>query len=167
MVVAGCAKAHLINGDLLRTETTSTETNDMVCSVQNKIPDKKRISKAERKRLKKKANKVESFSNHYVEEEKKIVKNMRGAEFRDNAYYINNGITNSAEEVHRERQKEAALQPSSSMGKGGIGSSLRLEEALLDIVGDENIDMVRKRKMMRWEKSKGKYVQTTLGTELS
>lgn len=170
MVVAGSAKAHVINGDLLEiplhqaSPTTYTEANDTVqiSSVQNKIPDKKRISRAERKRLKK----TGSFSNHCREEQKKPVKNARGAEFRDNAYYINNGITSCAEEVHRERQKEAALQPSSSMGKG-IGSTLRLEEALLDIVGDENIDMVRKRKMMRWDKSKGKYVQTTLGAELS
>jgi len=46
-------------------------------------------------------------------------------------------------------------------------SALRLEEAMLDIVGDENMDLVKRHRMMRWDKSKRKYIQTTLGSELS
>jgi hypothetical protein len=42
-----------------------------------------------------------------------------------------------------------------------------LEEAMMDIVGDENDDIVKKQRMMRWDKSKRKYVQTTVGEELS
>ena len=38
---------------------------------------------------------------------------------------------------------------------------------MLDIVGDENADLVKKHRIMRWDKSKRKYVQTTLGSELS
>ena len=42
-----------------------------------------------------------------------------------------------------------------------------MEEAMMDIVGDENDELVRKQRMMRWDKSKRKYVQTTVGEELS
>ena len=38
---------------------------------------------------------------------------------------------------------------------------------MLDIVGDENVDLVKRQRMMRWDKSKRKYIQTTVGEELS
>lgn len=38
---------------------------------------------------------------------------------------------------------------------------------MLDIVGDENQDLVRRQRMMRWDKSKRKYIQTTVGEEIS
>ena len=59
------------------------------------------------------------------------------------------------------------MQPSASSGKGLTVSALKLEESMLDIVGDENEDMVKRQRMMRWDKSKRKYVQTTIGSELS
>jgi hypothetical protein len=36
---------------------------------------------------------------------------------------------------------------------------------MFDIVGDENDRLVKR--MMRWDKAKHKYVQTTVGSELS
>ena len=60
------------------------------------------------------------------------------------------------------------MQPSASTtNKGAIGTALRMEEAMMDIVGDENDELVQKQRMMRWDKSKRKYVQTTVGAELS
>ena len=38
---------------------------------------------------------------------------------------------------------------------------------MLDIVGDENVNLINRQRMMRWDKSKQKYVQTTVGDELS
>ena len=38
---------------------------------------------------------------------------------------------------------------------------------MLDIVGDEQADLAQKQRMMRWDKSKRKYIQTTVGSELS
>ena len=48
-----------------------------------------------------------------------------------------------------------------------MGTALRIEEAMLDIVGDENDELVQKQRMMRWDKSKRKYIQTTVGAERS
>jgi hypothetical protein len=42
-----------------------------------------------------------------------------------------------------------------------------MEEAILDIVGDEQDDFAQKQRMMRWDKARRKYVQTTFGSELS
>jgi hypothetical protein len=42
-----------------------------------------------------------------------------------------------------------------------------MEDAMLDIVGDEQADLAQKQRMMRWDKAKRKYVQTTVGSELS
>jgi DBP10CT (NUC160) domain len=42
-----------------------------------------------------------------------------------------------------------------------------MEETMMDIVGDENSDIIKKQRMMRWDKAKRKYVQTTVGEELS
>jgi hypothetical protein len=60
------------------------------------------------------------------------------------------------------------MQPSAADTKSGMASALRLEEAMLDIVGDENADFVKKQRITsRWDKSKRKYVQTTIGMETS
>jgi hypothetical protein len=59
------------------------------------------------------------------------------------------------------------MQPSAADAKSGMASALRLEEAMLDIVGDENSDFVKKQRITRWDKSKRKYVQTTIGMETS
>ena len=93
---------------------------------------------------------------------------MRGADFRDPAFFIDNDLTPNSEEAQRSRQIEAAMQPSAaSAARGTVGNALRIEEAILDIVGDENEELVKKQRMMRWDRSKRKYVQTTVGDELN
>ena len=37
---------------------------------------------------------------------------------------------------------------------------------MLDLVGDENEDLIRKQRVMRWDQAKRKYVATTVGDEL-
>jgi len=65
-------------------------------------------------------------------------------------------------------QMEAAMQPSAaSSAKGSTALAFRIEENMLDIVGDENVDLIKRQRMMRWDKCKRKYVQTTVGDELS
>ena len=94
---------------------------------------------------------------------------MRGSDFRDNTYFIENELSANPEEAQRQRQVEAAMQPSAASAsmKGVIGNAMRLEEAMLDVVGDESDQLVQKQRMMRWDKSKRKYIQTTVGAELS
>jgi len=64
---------------------------------------------------------------------------------------------------------EASLQPSSdTQGRNDLRTNaLRLEETMLDLVGDENADMVKHHRIMRWDKSKRKYIQTTLAAATS
>lgn len=95
-------------------------------------------------------------------------KTKRGADFRDNLHFMENDITHDTAAAARERQMEAAMQPSaSSTSKGAQNLAYRIEENMLDIVGDENVDLVKRQRMMRWDKSKRKYIQTTVGDELS
>jgi ATP-dependent RNA helicase DDX54/DBP10 len=129
------------------------------------IPEtKRRLSKAERRKLKNNPSAVPSARAN----EKRRHKDMRGSDFRDPAFFIENDAVANPEEAQRRRQVEAAMQPSAAVSiKGTIGNALRMEEAMLDIVGDENDEMVQKQRMMRWDKSKKKYMQTTVGEELS
>ena len=130
------------------------------------IQSKARMSKAERRRLKK--NPKASSDTRKIQQEEKRKKNMRGRDFRDSAFFIENDYTSNTEEAQRQRRMEAAMQPSSANSVKGItGNAMRLEEAMLDVVGDENEQLVKKQRMMRWDKSKRKYVQTSVGAELS
>jgi len=69
--------------------------------------------------------------------------------------------------TQRDREVEAALQPSAGDGKNAQSAAMEMEQHMLDIVGDENIDLVKKQRIMRWDKSKRKYIQTTVGDEAS
>jgi ATP-dependent RNA helicase DDX54/DBP10 len=132
------------------------------------IQSKARMSKAERRRLKKnpKVSLASSGSNFQHAEKRK--KNMRGRDFRDETFFIENDHASNSEEAQRQRRMEAAMQPSAANSVNGItGNAMRLEEAMLDVVGDENEQLVKKQRMMRWDKSKRKYVQTSVGAELS
>mmetsp|Transcript_21822 Transcript_21822/g.46278 ORF Transcript_21822/g.46278 Transcript_21822/m.46278 type:complete len:948 (+) Transcript_21822:105-2948(+) len=132
------------------------------------IISKARMSKAERRRLKKDPNASTASIAHKHQPEEKRKKNMRGQDFRDNAFFIENDASSNSEEALRQRRMEAAMQPSSANSiKGITGNAMRLEEAMLDVVGDENEQLVQKQRMMRWDKSKRKYVQTSVGAELS
>ena len=130
------------------------------------IHHKPRISKSERRRMKKNLT-IERSTNKSNSGEKRK-KNMRGRDFRDNTYFIENDTAPNTQESQRQRQIEAAMQPSAAgSNKGMTGNALRLEEAMLEVVGDENDQLVQKQRMMRWDKSKRKYMQTTVGAELS
>ena len=133
-------------------------------STQTPVESKPRMSRADRKRLKKNglgAAPSSSDTNRILKQKK--------TDYRDHAFFIDNDITSNTEEAQRQRQVEAAMQPSSSSGaiKGSMGAAIRIEEAMLDIVGDESDQLVQRQRMMRWDKSKRKYVQTTVGAELS
>jgi len=134
------------------------------------IPEtKRRLSKAERKRLKKKPGAAaDAVAANASADTTKKSKNKRGIDFRDAEHYIDNEVTLDPDAVERSRQIEAALQPSASGDtKGLAASALKLEQSMLDIVGDEREDLVKRQRMMRWDKSKRKYVQTSVGDALS
>lgn len=164
LVVAGSEAAQQV--DAQDVEEDRDDENDVMSDAPKPAPtapvvaQKRRLSKAERKRLKKdpKATVADPPSVN-----KKEVKR----DFRDPDFYMENDHTSNTEEAKRSRQIEAAMQPSAANMKGSMGNALRMEEAMLDIVGDENESFVKKQRMMRWDKAKRKYVQTTVGAELS
>ena len=130
-----------------------------------KAEGKRRLSKAERKKMKKDPNYKPEDSAVSAQHKSKA---KRGADFRDDIHFIDNDITHDTAAAARSRQMEAAMQPSaSSSAKGSAALAYRIEGDMLDIVGDENVDLVKRQRMMRWDKSKRKYIQTTVGEELS
>ena len=189
LVVAGSRNALALNGEEVAEEDAigvggnnklevelalgiSTK-NSVLGNSAPVVPEtKRRLSKAERKRLKNNpratAEAVSSNASAGPTKKTKDKKDKRGADFRDAEYYIDNEITLNPDAVERSRQIEAAMQPSASGdSKGLAASALKLEQSMLDIVGDEREDLVKRQRMMRWDKSKRKYVQTTVGDALS
>ena len=133
--------------------------------------NKRRMSKAERKRYKLNPESIqqdEIDNNDGTQYSHAMNKKMEN-DFRDPAYFIDHDFSSNQEEAERLRRIETAMQPSSSSAapRGMIRTALRLEETMMDLVGDENDEIVKKQRMMRWDKSKRKYVQTTVGEELS
>jgi ATP-dependent RNA helicase DDX54/DBP10 len=126
---------------------------------------KRRISKALRKKLRKEPHEQTNSLDPKVIDEK--TKRKRGVDFRDRAYYIDQNMTSDLDVALRSHEIEKAMQPSSSGAKDSLSSAMRLEEAILDIVGDENVDLVQRHRINRWDKSKRKYIQTTIGSEIS
>jgi ATP-dependent RNA helicase DDX54/DBP10 len=181
LVVAGSDNALEINGDEVAGNTKVVNGNDMVDSSGNEeeaavaalsvpvpqpVPESKpRMSRADRRQLKKSPNASvpPSSSNSFELKQKKEAK----TDFKDPTFFIANHASSNSEEAQRLRQVEAAMQPSASTStKGYVGAALRMEEAMLDLVGDENDALVQKQRLMRWDKTKRKYVQSTVGAEL-
>ena len=191
LVVAGSAVAQELNGDTVENDQVidNEDNNDGIVVPDESIVEgtplpsaqpivvesKRRLSKAERKKRKKDPNYKPSLSSGVDDASasdgaapKKKAKTKRGSDFRDEAHFIDNNTVPDTAAAARERQMEAAMQPSASNSdKGTVALAHRIEESMLDIVGDENIDLVKRHRMMRWDRSKRKYVQTTVGDELS
>eukprot|EP00563_Minutocellus_polymorphus_P000607 CAMPEP_0181040024 /NCGR_PEP_ID=MMETSP1070-20121207/10817_1 /TAXON_ID=265543 /ORGANISM="Minutocellus polymorphus, Strain NH13" /LENGTH=1021 /DNA_ID=CAMNT_0023117985 /DNA_START=35 /DNA_END=3100 /DNA_ORIENTATION=- len=184
LVVAGSRNALALNGEEAVEDVMGVRGNeikvDLASGISTKktvlgdpapaVPEtKRRLSKAERKRLKKNPRATaEAASSNASAGPSKKNKNKRGADFRDVEHYIDNEVTLDRDAVERSRQIEAAMQPSASGDtKGLAASALKLEQSMLDIVGDEREDLVKRQRMMRWDKSKRKYVQISVGDALS
>jgi len=187
LVVAGSSTANRINdkkdadNDSVTNDNntdTEAEGNETTASKHEvssavEVPVIRRpqqfLSKAERRRqtkAKKSGQPISAPSNFTESNTKATMKLHSSSGFRDPTFYIENDLTGgNTEEANRARRMEAAMQPSAGL-KGIVGQAYRIEEAMLDVVGDENEEMVQKQRMMRWDKSKRKYVQTTVGEEL-
>lgn len=186
LVIAGSRSAMALNGELdgarsdgveltqrigefTNGEAAHTEmANDMPTATPPavNVESKRHLSKAERKKIKKDPTYVVIDSAN--EAPLKKAKAKRGADFRDDYHFIETDVTHDSVAAARSRQMEAAMQPSAaSSSKGSTALAHRIEENMLDIVGDENVDLIKRQRMMRWDKSKRKYVQTTVGDELS
>lgn len=135
-------------------------TKNVVADEMKIVPEtKRRLSKAERKRRKMNTGTAAEITT----KEKKP-----NRDFRDPTFFMNNDFSSNDAVTERSRRVEAAMQPSAAnTTKATKNQALRMEEAMLDIVGDENDELIKKQRMMRWDKAKRKYVSTTVGMELS
>ena len=85
---------------------------------------KRRLSKADRRRLKKNggSSRPEAASDDNVR--KSITAHKKGNDFRDPTFFIENDAVTDPEAAQRRRQVEAAMQPSAANnGKGAIGAA--------------------------------------------
>jgi ATP-dependent RNA helicase DDX54/DBP10 len=124
--------------------------------------ERRRISRVERRRLK--TSSANFAYGRFAGGTESKTKRKRVSDFRDSSFFIEN---EAAEEAQRAHRMEAALQPSSTASaRGSVGNALRVEEAMLDILGDERDELVRNQRLMRWDKSRRKYMETTVGTEI-
>ena len=169
LVIAGSKSAQELNGDevvdsvevdniendskllLGEDDALSGAKSQSESQVVVNTEGKRRLSKAERKRMKKDPNYKPYVTNN--DDVSKKSKGKRGTDFRDNLNFIENDVTHDTAAAARSRQMEAAMQPSAaSSSKGSAALAYRIEGDMLDIVGDENIDLVKQQRMMRWDK---------------
>lgn len=168
LVVAGSAACDAVSEKLVSSEGEGPLVESRTTDEADKKPSNSRrpLSRAERRQLKKNP---ELGTGQYQSNvaESKPTKLKRGSEFRDASFFMEADVTSNSEEAQRYRRVEAALQPSAASAvRGSAGKALRMEETMLDILGDESEDLVKKQRLLRWDKSKRKYVQTTVGDEL-
>ncbi|KAJ1460919.1 P-loop containing nucleoside triphosphate hydrolase protein [Pelagophyceae sp. CCMP2097] len=109
--------------------------------------DRKRLSKADRKRQKTGAA---AAPVEPKDEAKDAVT------FKDSTHYIEYNATNFGE-------MEEVLGHRRDRGDDAVGNaSARLEAAMLDVTPDEALEMAKKKRMFKWDARKRKYVQQTV-----
>lgn len=136
-------------------DTTPNSTVSSLLRQSHSVPiidGKRRLSKAERKRLKKNPGASVALSAPPAKSS-----SGTASSFRDPVFFIDHVM----ESDHSRRVEAAMQQPRESQSQ-----AVRLEEAMMEVVGDEREELVQKQRLMRWDKSKRKYIQTTVGDEL-
>ena len=83
--------------------------------------------------------------------------------FRDDEYFID--YKKQGNDVDDATERALAVGAASETGGKGTTGLLAsaLEEAMLDVNPDEAIDMMKKRRVLHWDKRHNRYVKTTLG----
>merc|ERR1712238_540308 len=96
----------------------------------------------------------------------------RGSDFRDSIHYIDDGhrgpTNGSGNSNTNDDGGMTDTVGDNDRGSGRTKESLRkLEEATFEMMGEDGAEMARKQRLMRWDKSKRKYVRSTVGEEIS
>jgi hypothetical protein len=122
--------------------------------------DKIRLSKAERKRLKKqnlplntKKMRVDSADVEMTFSDSAVSKKS----FQDARFYMSYGT-----EDEKATFSEASMQPKSNLRDREAQSANMLESALLDVAPDTATDLNSKRRFLRWDAKKRKFVKQSL-----
>merc|ERR1712187_489897 len=103
-------------------------------------------------------------SNLFLNSTSKVMPEKQEKDFRDPNFYINSGLSN---ESHISRRVEASMQPSAANNMDKAFSNChRLEDSMMDLVSDDKFELAHRQRMVRWDKSKRKYVQMSLGSDI-
>lgn len=154
------------------------KASDMVSEdAESEGTKKVRLSISERKKLKKQglsaaeirevslrkaatdaivANSTKAKINSLLEDELWGSKSSHEA-FKDKRFYMDYGTENE-----HANYEEEALQPKAGLRSAEAASATMLESAYLDVDPDEALDLNRKKRMMRWDAKKRKFVKQSL-----
>jgi ATP-dependent RNA helicase DDX54/DBP10 len=77
--------------------------------------------------------------------------------FKDRRFYMSYGT-----EDERANFSEEAMQPKAGLRDGETQAAMRLEHAMLDIAPDEAMELNKKKRVMRWDAKKRKFVKQSL-----
>ena len=120
-------------------------------------PVKLRISRAARKKMKKMNMPVRCMRKQGDHDDGLVVSSSVKESYQDPRYYMSYGT-----EDEKATFNEASMQPKSNLrDRETLGANM-LEYALLDIAPDTVDEMNNKRRIMRWDAKKRKFVKQTL-----
>ena len=144
------------------------ETGSVLSMAESAAPPQRvRLSIAEKKKLKKKglghseiaaiaaqkmAGKSSAMSDFVVSEAAEI-----SGDFKDKRFYMTYGTENE-----RATLEEDLLQPSSGLRSSERESANALNHAYLDVDPDDAVDVNRKKRVLRWDAKKRKFVKQSL-----
>jgi ATP-dependent RNA helicase DDX54/DBP10 len=122
---------------------------------------KRRLSKADRKKLKKNGGSMSSIAQGMSDFDENIVLSGGGskktAAFMDEKHYMSYG---TEDEIATYR--EDLLQPQQGLRSSEAIGAVAIENAMMDIAPDDAMEMNKKKKIMRWDAKKRKFVKQTL-----
>jgi ATP-dependent RNA helicase DDX54/DBP10 len=119
----------------------------------NPVQAKKRVSVAQRKRLRKYGSSEPSTSKNVDDEEQTETK---ANNFQDQKFYMSYGT----EDTH-ETFAEESMQPLSNLRSSETFGATMMDNALLGVDPDEDLQNSRKRKLMRWDPKKRNFVKVS------
>ena len=146
------------------------ETGSVQSMAESTAPHKARLSIAEKKKLKKKglsnseiaaiaaqkmADRIGSLGDHLIVSEEATAE--ISGDFRDKRFYMTYGTENE-----RAKLEEDLLQPSSGLRSSERESASALNHAYLDVDPDDAVDINRKKRVLRWDAKKRKFVKQSL-----
>jgi len=131
--------------------------------------EKLRLSVAERKKLKKQGmtasdigilvqrrQDTDSFLSTFTDD--KTSRNLKaGSDFRDAKFYMAYGT-----EDEQLNFSESSMQPNAGLRTAEAQSAYLLNEAILDVAPDDAIELNKKRRVVRWDAKKRKFVKQSI-----
>ena len=131
---------------------------------------KPRISKTERKKLKRQGMSSNDISDIVVKKANmtklmsdsiEITTNNETKDYKDRKFFMTYGT-----EDERANFEEQSLQPQSGLRSSETMMASKLESSFLDVLPEEALEMNKKRRILRWDAKKRKFVKQSLGSKI-